>query len=149
MANTFKVSKLNTVHINSTNASSGEISTSDISADDTSLDVTIADSETDPDGATYFTVSRLEGSIAITDFDALFVDTMTNSKTVETAMTERSKVYVQLDLEGGTMQDSSSNTWFEVRPVVMPSMDVATDDDLVAGMLEFTHSDHSGVQRPN
>ena len=149
MANTFKVSKLTQVHINSTNGSTGEIATAEISSDDTSLDVTIADAETDPDGATYFTVSRLEGTLALNDYDALFVDTMSDNNTVEDAMTARSKVYVQLDLEDGTVQDSSGSTWFEVRPVVMPSMDVATDDDLVQGTLEFTHSDHGGVQRPN
>lgn len=149
MANTFKVSKLKKVHINSTSGTTGEIVTTDISADNTSLDVTIADSETDPDDATYFTVSRMEGSLALADYDAAFVDTMNNSSTIEDEMTSRNKVYVQLELEDGTMQDGSASTWFQVRPTVMPDMDVSTDDDLVAGMLEFTHSDHSGVQRPN
>lgn len=149
MANTFKVSKITKVHVNSTNGTAGEIVTSDISSDDTNLDVNIADAETDPDDATYFTVSRLEGELGLEDFDALYVDTMNDGNTVEDTMTSRSKVYVQIELEGGTLQDGSGSTWFQVRPVVPPAMDVSTDDDLVTGMLNFTHSDHSGVQRPS
>lgn len=149
MASTFKVSKLNKVLINSTSGTTGAISSTDISSDGTSLEVSVADSETDPDDATFFTVSRMEGELVLNDYDVLFADTMNNGNTVETEMTSRGKVYVQMQLEDGTMQDSSTSTFFEVRPAVEPTMDVSTDDDLVAGLLRFTHSDHGGVQRPN
>jgi hypothetical protein len=148
MANTFKVSKLTQVHANSQDSTTGEITTKDISADDTELNVEIADAETDPDGATFFTVSRLTGTLGIDDYDFCFVDSLDNGSTLEEEMASRNKVFVQLVLEGGTLQDGNGNTWFEVRPVVMPAMEVGTDDDLVTGMLEFTHSDHDGVQRP-
>lgn len=149
MANTFKNSKLNTIHVNSASQTTGEITSSDISSDQTDLNVEIADNETDPDGATYFTVSRLTGTLVIDDYDFGFTDTMNSGNTLETEMTSRNKVYVQIDLEGGTLQDSSASTWFQVRPVLAPTMDPGTDDALVKPMLEFTHSDHSGVQRPN
>lgn len=146
---TFKVSKINKVTANSTTGTTGEITATAISADDTSLDVEIADSETDPDGATVFTVSRMEGELAVQDFDFAFNSTMNNGDTIETAMTSREKIYVGIELEDGTMADSSGSTEFQVRPVVQPNMDVATDDDLTHAMLTFTHSDHGGAQKPN
>jgi hypothetical protein len=73
---------------------------------------------------------------------------MNSSNTVEDAMVSRNKVYVQVEMEGGIMQDGSGNQWFEVRPVVMPTTAIESDEDLVKGMLNFNHSDFSGVQRP-
>ena len=148
MADTFKVSKINQVHANSQDSTTGEITTTEVESGDAELTVDVSDNVTDVNGATIFTVSRLEGTLPIADYDFCFVDTMDDSNTLEDAMVARQLVYVQLDLEGGTMQDASGNTWFEVRPVVMPDMDIGSDDDLVTGMLEFTHSEHSGVQRP-
>jgi hypothetical protein len=146
---TFKVSKINKVTANSTTGTTGEITATAISADDTSLDVTIADSEQDPDGATVFTVSRLEGELAVQDFDFAFNSTMNNGSTIESAMTGRNKIYVGIELEDGTMADSTGSTEFQVRPVAEPNMEVGTDDDLVHAMLRFTHSDHGGAQKPN
>jgi len=146
---TFKVSKINKITANSTTGTTGEITATAIAADETSLDVNIADSEQDPDGATVFTVSRLEGELAVQDFDFAFTSTMNNGSTIESAMTGRNKIHVGIELEDGTMADSSGTTTFEVRPVVEPNMEVATDDDLVHAMLSFTHSDHGGAQKPN
>jgi hypothetical protein len=46
------------------------------------------------------------------------------------------------------MQLPDGSTWIEVRPVVYPELDAGTDDDLVAGRLDFQHSEYDGVQRP-
>lgn len=147
MANTFNVSKINTLHANSQASTTGEltIDEEDIESGPSESDVEIADSVTDPNGATIYTVSRFTMSIALADYDFLFTDTMDDGNTLLATMTSRSTAYLQFDLEGGTLQDSTANTWFEVRPVVSPDMDNFTDDDLISGMLEFTYSDHGGV----
>jgi hypothetical protein len=147
MAQTYNVAKLNEVAVNSQDDTLGEIRTSDIDEANTDWSVEIAENETDPEGQVFFTVSRMTGSIVVKDYDFLFVDTMNNGDTVETAMVNRQTVYVQLDLEGGTLQDSSGNTWFQIRPVTAPMGDVSTDDSLLKPSLSFTHSDFGGVQR--
>lgn len=145
---TFQNSQLNKVEINSTSSSTGAVSTTDISVNGTSLDTTISDNEQTPSGQTIFTVSRLEGSIAVNDMDFLFTDTMSSGNTVETAMNNRNTVYVKLTLEGGVVQNSSSSKWLEVRPVTRVDYNPATDDALVSGVFEFTHPDSGGTQRP-
>jgi len=146
----FKVSNLVQLQINSQDSSTGAITVDgeDVATGDTSLDVEISDNVQDVEQETVFTVSRMTGELAILDYDALFVDTMNSSNTVEDAMVNRNKVYVQVELEGGVMQDGNGNQWFEVRPVVMPTTAIESDEDLVKGMLTFNHSDFSGVQRP-
>lgn len=145
---TFQNSQLNKIEINSTSSSTGAVSTTDISVNGTSLDTTISDNEQTPSGQTIFTVSRLEGSIAVNDMDFLFTDTMSSGNTVETAMNNRNTVYVRLTLEGGTVQNSSSSQWLEVRPVTRVDYNPSTDDALVSGVFEFTHPDSGGTQRP-
>ena len=148
MANTFKVSKINELGANSQDSSTGEITTTQIQSGDAELTVDVSDNVTDVDGATIFTVSRLEGTLPVADFDFCFVDTMNDGSTLEDAMAARELVYVRLALEGGELQTSSGSNRFEVRPVVMPDLSPGSDEDFVTGMLEFTHSDHGGVQRP-
>ena len=145
---TFKNSKLQKVEINSTDGSTGAIETTDVEGGEQDLSVTIADNVQDVDQATVYTVSRLEGSLAIFDYDVIFTDAMDSGDTVDDAMVARDKVYVRLTLQGGVIELPDGTQWIEVRPVAMPDMDAGTDDDLVAGMLEFTHSEHDGVQRP-
>ena len=144
----YKNSKLQKVEMNSTDGTTGAIETTDVEGGEQDLNVTVADSVQDVDQATVYTVSRLEGQIAILDYDAVFVDTMDDSNTVEQAMTQRNKIYVRVTLQGGVIELPDGTQWIQVRPVVYPDMDAGTDDDLVAGMLEFTHSEHDGVQRP-
>jgi hypothetical protein len=145
---TFQNSQLNKVEINSAANSTGAISTTDISADGTSLDSSISDNETTPSGQTIFTVSRLEGEIVVNDMDFLFTDTMDSGNTVETAMNNRTTVYVRLTLEGGVIQESGGSDWIEVRPVTEVDYNPATDDALVSGVFRFTHPDSGGTQRP-
>jgi len=146
----FKVSNLVQLQINSQDSSTGAITVDgeDVATGDTSLEVEISDNVQDVEQETVFTVSRITGEIAILDYDALFVSTMDNSNTVEDAMVNREKVYVQVELIDGIMQDGSGTQWLEVRPVVMPTTAIESDEDLVKGMLNFNHSDFSGVQRP-
>jgi len=147
MASTYNVSKLNEVAVNSQTSTTGEIRTTDIDAANSDWSVEVSDNEQDPEGRTYFTVSRMTGSIVVKDYDFLFTDTMDNSNTVETDMVANTEIYVQLVLEGGTLQDSNANTWFEIKPVAFPMGDVSTDDALLKPQLDFTHSDFGGVQR--
>lgn len=148
MAN-FANSKINQVHFNSSGNSTGAITTGDISSNDTSLEGEIADGETDPSGETIFTVSRLDIDINIIDLDVLRTETMDNGNTVETAMAKRNKIFVKIDLEGGSIADSQGNTWLEVRPTVEPNLNPATDDRLTGIMFSAMHTDHSGAQLPN
>jgi hypothetical protein len=146
----FKVSNLVQLQINSQDSSTGAITVDgeDVSTGDTSVDVEISDNVQDVEQETVFTVSRITGEIAILDYDALFVDTMNSSNTVEDAMVNRNKIYVQMEVVDGIIQDGSGNQWLQVRPVVMPTTAIESDEDLVKGMLTFNHSDFSGVQRP-
>jgi|APHM01.1.fsa_nt_gi hypothetical protein len=146
----FKVSNLVQLQINSQDSTTGAVTVlgDDVSTSDTTLDVEISDNVQDVEQQTVFTVSRMTGELAILDYDALFVDTLNSGNTVEDEMVARNKIYVQIELEGGVMQDGNGNQWFEVRPVVMPTTAVESDEDLVKGMLTFNHSDFSGVQRP-
>jgi hypothetical protein len=145
---TFQNSQLNKAEVNSQASSTGAISTTDISTRDTSLDSTVSDNEQTPSGQTIFTVSRLEGEIAVIDMDFLFVDTLNNGNTVEDEMDARNTVFLRLTLEGGVIQDSGGSKWLEIRPVTEVSYDPTTDDALVAGVLRFTHPDSGGTQRP-
>jgi hypothetical protein len=148
MAGTYKNAKLTKIEANSQDASTGAISTTDVEGGEQDLGVEVPDSVTDPDGATVYTVARLPASIAIFDYDFCFVDTLNSGKTLEGEMAARNKVFVKMHLQGGTIQLPNGDQWLGVRPTVFPDIDAGTDDDLVAGMLEFTHSVHDGVQRP-
>ena len=146
----FKVSNLVQLQINSQDSSPGAITVDgeDVSTGDTSLDVEISDNVQDVEQETVFTVSRMTGELAILNYDALFVDTMNSSNTVEDAMVNRNKVYVQVELEGGVMQDGNGNQWFEVRPVVLPTSAIESDANLVQGTRTFNHIAFSGVPWP-
>lgn len=146
----FKVSNLVQLLLNSQSSTTGAVTVSgdDVATGDTTLDVEISDNVQDVEQETVFTVSRMTGEIAILDYDALFVDTLDSGNTVEDEMVARNKIFVQIELEGGIMQDGSGSQFFPVRPVVMPTTAIESDEDLVKGMLSFNHSDFSGVQRP-
>jgi len=148
MAGTYKNSKLTQIEANSQDSSTGAISTKEVEAGEQDLSVETPDSVTDPDGATVYTVARMPASLTIFDYDFCFVDTLNSGNTIEGEMVARNKIFVKLHLQGGIMELPNGDQWIEVRPVVFPGMDAGTDDDLVAGMLEFTHSEHDGVQRP-
>jgi len=146
---TFQNSQLEKVEINSTAAATSAIESDDIRTENTSLDSTVSDNESDPSGQTIFTVSRLEGNVEFADQDVLYVDTMDSGNTVETAMNNRSKVFVRLTLANGTaIQDSQGSDWLEVRPVVEQNYNPTTDDALVGSSFRFTHPDSEGTQRP-
>lgn len=145
---TYKNSKLEQVEANSQGSSTGAISTTEVQGGEQDISVEIPDSVQDVEQQTVFTVSRLPASIAIFDYDFCFVDTLNSSNTLEEEMVSRNKVFVRLTLQGGVMQLPDGSTWIEVRPKVFPDLDAGTDDDLVAGMLEFQHSEYDGVQRP-
>lgn len=147
MADTYHVSKLNKIHWNSTSGTTGEITSTSIDSDNTDIEIEVSDNVTDPDGATVFTVARMSGSTTVNDYDDLFVETMNNGSTVEEEMASRNTIYAKFDLEGKSLEDSTGSNWFEVRPVARPQGDVGTDDALLSGVFEFTHSDHGGVQR--
>lgn len=147
MADTFNVSKINTLHANSQASTTGEITIGeeDIESGPSESNVEISDAVTDPNGGTIFTVSRFTMTIALADYDSCFVDTVNSGNTLLAEMTSRNMIFLQFELQGGTLQDSAASTWFEVRHTVRTSMDAFTDDDLISGVLEFTYSDHGGV----
>jgi len=145
---TYKSSRLQQVEANSQNSSTGAISTTEVEGGEQDISVEVPDSVQDTEQQTVFTVSRLPASIAIFDYDFCFVDTLNSSSTLEEEMVNRNKIYVRLTLQDGTIQLPDGSTWINVRPVVYPELDAGTDDDLVAGMLEFQHSEYDGVQRP-
>lgn len=144
---TYKNDKLNKVHFNSQSATTGEITSSNISSE-SEINITQPTDETDPDDAAYFTVTRMEGTLVLDDYDLFFTDTMNSGNTIETAMANNTKVYVQIDSEDGTWQDSGGSSWFQVRVMTNPQNDIGSDSSLFKPTFEFTHSDHGGVQRP-
>lgn len=145
---TYKNSQLQKVEANSQDSSTGAISTVDVEGGEQDLSVEIPDSVQDTEQQTIFMVSRLPASLAIFDYDFCFTDSMQSGNTLEEAMVQRNQIYVRLTLEGGVIQLPSGDTWLQVRPIVYPSMDAGTDDDLVVGTLEFQHNEYDGVQRP-
>jgi len=148
MAETYKNSKLQKIEVNSQDSATGAISTEDVEGGEQDLSVEVPDAVTDPDGATVFTVARMPASLTIFDYDFCFVDTLNSGKTLVGEMVANNYVFVKLHLQGGIIELPNGDQWIEVRPVVYPNMDAGTDDDLVAGKLDFTHSEHDGVQRP-
>lgn len=147
MAQTYNAAYLKEIAANSQSATTGEIRvTEEDISDESDWSVTIADSETTPEDQPFFVVSKMEGTIVVGDYDFGFTDTMNNGDTVETAMTKNATIFVQLVLEGGTLQDSSSNTWFEVKPRIAPSGDISDNEMLLKPQLEFIHSDYGGAQ---
>lgn len=141
-------SRLKKVEANSQSSSTGAISTTEVEAGEQDISVEVPDSVQDTSQETVFTVSRLPASLTIFDYDFCFVDTLNSSNTLEEEMVNRNKIFVRLTLQDGTMQLPDGSTWINVRPVVYPELDAGTDDDLVAGVLEFQHSSYSGLQRP-
>lgn len=142
MAGTFKDAKVTKVHINSQNSSTGAISTTDIDADDTDGLDTTPEGNTDPDGATAFTSEELDFSIVFLDHDFLFVDTMNDGNTAEDTMPN--KLYVKIECQGGTLEDSSSNTWHEVRATTSEVGDITDGSDKRKGELSGILRDHGG-----
>lgn len=141
MANTFKDAKITTLHINSQDSTTGELTTSEIDADNTSISTT-PEGITDPDGATAFTSEEIDATITVTDHDFLFVDTMNNGSTAEDTMPQ--KLWVQIELQGGTLVDSSGNQWHEVRATTSEVGDVSDASDKRKGELSFIARDHGG-----
>ena len=91
----FKVSNLVQLQINSQDSTTGAITVpgDDVSTSDTSLDVEISDNVQDVEQETVFTVSRMTGELAILNYDALFVDTMNSSNTVENRRSDELKLF--------------------------------------------------------
>jgi len=146
MSHTYNASALQEVAVNSQDSTTGEIRTSDIS-DESDWSVDIPDAETTPEDEPFFVVSKMTGELVIEDYDFGFVDTMNSGDTLEDRMVANQTVFVQLVLEGGTLQDSAASTWFEVKPMVPPIGDVSDNEGLLKPRLDFTHSDYGGVQR--
>jgi len=145
---TYKNSRLQKVEANSQDSATGAISTTEVEEGEQDISVEVPDSVQDTEQQTVFTVSRLPASLTIFDYDFCFTDTLNSSNTLEEEMVKRNFIFVRLTLQDGTMQLPDGSTWIEVRPKVFPDLDAGTDDDLVAGMLEFQHSEYDGVQRP-
>lgn len=141
MAGTFKDAKITKVHINSQSSTTGEITTTDIDADNTSID-TNPTGNTDPDGATAFTSEELDVTITFLDHDFLFTDTMNDGNTAEATMPN--KLFVQIECQGGTLEDSSATTWHEVRATTSEVGDVSDASDKRKGELSFIARDHGG-----
>ena len=147
MANTYNAAYLKEVAANSTSATTGEIRvTEEDVSDESDWSVTITDSETTPEDQPFFVVSKMEGTIVVGDYDFGFTDTMSSGNTIETAMVNNNTIFVQLVLQGGTLSDSSGNTWFEVKPRISPVGDVSDNEMLLKPQLEFIHSDYGGAQ---
>lgn len=141
MAGTFRDAKITEIAINSQDSTTGEIRTTQIVQSDTSLDTTPA-GDTDPDNATIFRAEELELTVTVADHDFLFVDTMNDGSTAEDTMPNT--LYVQVVCEGGTLNDSSSNTWHEVRATTSEVGDVSDPSAGRNGQLQGTLQDHGG-----
>lgn len=141
MANTFKDAKITKLHINSQSSTTGELTTTDIDAENTSIDTT-PEGNTDPDGATAFTSEEIDATITVLDHDFLFVDTMNDGNTAEDTMP--STLYVQIECQGGTLQDSAGNSWHQVRATTSEVGDISDASDKRKGELSFIARDHGG-----
>lgn len=144
---TLKDAKVTKVHMNSQDSTTGEVTSTDIDANNTSVESQTGDTEQDPDGGIIFVEETLDVTIVFEDWDALFTNTMNSGNTVETAMVNGSKIWVQIETQGGTIQDSSANNRLEVRPVVREVGDVTDKSANRKGELSFVHVDHGGVHK--